>query len=289
MGKNVHEIMEGGIPKEEMEDACVQIIQHHHMMDYDEDVAFDCIKEWNPKNPSPLSKKRIEELITAVYNRRTTYSREAEESMATRIVVLAEGNVEEFFTDQLSTPYAAIKVNDHVEIYSIRTKVFKNWLSSLLWKDEGNAANAMSLHSAINVLEAIATHDGRQIELHNRVGWHDGVIYYDLSNEKWEVVKITSYGWEVVNPPILFKRYAHQQPQVYPVKGGDLKELLQFANIKDSNHQHIFLVKTVTDLIPDIPHPIDVAHGAQGSAKSTRHKIVKKLIDPSALELALTM
>jgi hypothetical protein len=268
-----------------MEDACVKILQWNRMNDYDEHVAFDCIKDWNPKNPAPLSKKRIEELITAVYDRKTSYMREEDESMSTRLVALAVVNAKEFFTDQYSNPYAAIEVDTHIETYQIRVKVFKSWLSSLLWKDEGKAANSMSIHSALNVLEAMATHDGKRRELHNRVAWHDGAIYYDLSNEDWEAVKITTEGWEIVKPPILFKRYAHQQPQVNPIKGGDLKELLRFANIKGEDHQHIFLVKTVTDLVPNIPHPIDLAHGAQGSAKSTRHKAVKKLIDPSALEL----
>ncbi|MCH7804779.1 MAG: hypothetical protein IH937_11930 [Acidobacteria bacterium] len=93
-------------------------------------------------------------------------------------------------------------------------------------------------------------------------------------------------GWEIIsNPPILFRRYAHQRPQVEPVSGGNLQDLLRFVNLRDPSQQLLALVYLVSCLVPDIPHPIPVVYGAQGSAKSTFLRLLRRLIDPSATEI----
>ena len=43
-------------------------------------------------------------------------------------------------------------------------------------------------------------------------------FYYDLTNSNWSAVKITPEGWSIENnPPILFRRYSNQLPQVNPI------------------------------------------------------------------------
>ena len=42
-------------------------------------------------------------------------------------------------------------------------------------------------------------------------------IYYDLTNKKWEAIKITPEGWEIDrHPPFLFRRFGGEAPQAYP-------------------------------------------------------------------------
>jgi hypothetical protein len=43
-------------------------------------------------------------------------------------------------------------------------------------------------------------------------------ILYDLTNEDWQVVRITHRGWNIEYEPVIFKRYSSQKPQVYPSK-----------------------------------------------------------------------
>lgn len=108
------------------------------------------------------------------------------------------------------------------------------------------------------------------------------MIFYDLSDERWQVVKITKDGWDIVsNPPILFRRYGHQKPQVLPSKNGDIKLLLPFLNFKNEDDKNLFLIWLISCLIPHIPHPIPVLFGSQGSAKSTVLKLAKMILDPS--------
>ena len=50
-----------------------------------------------------------------------------------------------------------------------------------------------------------------QRTLYNRVTKIGETIYYDLNNEKWECVKITKDGWEVVDNPLLFRRISNDR------------------------------------------------------------------------------
>ena len=82
------------------------------------------------------------------------------------------------------------------------------------------------LTTVINILTAKAEFDSTSetVELFVRVGvleTQPNTIYYDLTNKKWEVVKITDEGWEVISSqkaPIMFTRFSNQRPQVYPAK-----------------------------------------------------------------------
>jgi hypothetical protein len=86
----------------------------------------------------------------------------------------------------------------------------------------------------------------------------------------------------VVTPPILFRPVSIQKSLPEPVRGGDLKRVLEFLNLPDPASQILFLTFLVVAQIPDIPIPPLVLRGAQGSGKSTAAKIAKKLIDPTS-------
>ena len=69
------------------------------------------------------------------------------------------------------------------------------------------------------------------------------------------------------------------------MSGGNIRDLLQFVNITDEGQQLLFLVLLVSYFIPNFPHPLCYVYGSQGSAKSTISKIVRKLVDPSRMEV----
>jgi hypothetical protein len=117
------------------------------------------------------------------------------------------------------------------------------------------------------------------MKIYNRVAWENDVIWYDLSNEIWQAVKVTSNGWEIVDdPPVLFRRFTNQTPQTIPAKNGSIKRLLEITNLKDEKSEILAKVWLVSTIIPCIPHPA-VLYGPQGSAKSTFSRYAKDLID----------
>lgn len=214
-------------------------------------------------------------------------------SQADRLVNLVAALPIKLFHDEANEPYVKFKVKGHFEVWKVRSKPFKRWLAQQFWAAEKKALNSESLNSALNIIEATACFNGPQYKLQVRVAWHENTIFYDLGD--WKAVKITRDGWGIVaDPPTLFRHYPHQKAQVTPEDCSEdgILEIFNFVNLpkpksegnKLSNEQLLFLTNLVVDLIPDIPHPIDVLHGDQGSAKTTLSRIKKELLDPSALE-----
>jgi hypothetical protein len=207
---------------------------------------------------------------------------EKKETKADTLLMLADNAT--FFRNG-DEPYAVIPVGDHIEIRPLRGQHFHWWLTRQFYQKTKKPPDTDTINAVKNTLQARAVFDGEEHKLHNRVAWHDGDIWYDLSNNEWEAVRITKDGWEVAKPPILFRRYQHQEPQVYPIRGGDIKLILKFVNVKKDGDEILLLVHTITNLIPDIAHVILVPYGQQGSGKSALLIVQKKIIDPSKMSL----
>lgn len=187
------------------------------------------------------------------------------------------------FHDQLGEPYAAFRNEGRQHIHKVTGSLFRRWLAHKVYKETGKMPSEQQLQQRLRVLEGQAYFDGPCIPLHVRVAWHDGSLYYDLGD--WRAVRVTREGWEIVeDPPILFRHFAHQQPQVEPVPGGRLDLLDGLMNLASESDRLLLKVYLVTALIPDIPRPILAVHGPQGSGKSFLFRLLKKLLDPSALE-----
>lgn len=205
-------------------------------------------------------------------------------SQADRILDLVKSLGITLFRDNFDEPYVRFRVKNHMETWPLKSKKLKTWLSRAFWEREHKTPTANALDSALNVLAGQASFDGEPIELSNRVAEDRGEYWYDLANTDWQAVRITSTEWSIADrPPILFKRYNHQSPQVHPVQGGDVKKLLQFVNLAKPSEQILFLVYVISCFIPNIPHPIAVFYGPQGAAKTTLGRMLRSIVDPSTL------
>jgi len=209
---------------------------------------------------------------------------EREPSQADVVVGLA-GDAELFRTPSGDT-FARVPVGDHREIWPVRSLSFKHWLAHRFWKKCRKAPGSDALAAALNVIEGNARFGSEEHDLHNRVAWHNGATYYDLADERWRAVRITPDGWEVVfEPPSLFRRYAHQRPQVEPVQGGNAQELLRFLNVSSDEDGLLVLVATVACFVPDIAHPLVYPHGDHGAGKTYLHRVIRRVVDPSHTEV----
>ena len=206
------------------------------------------------------------------------------ETQAEIILRLVEENEAILFHDTLNDLYAAVNVNGHKEVWAIDSSDFNIWLNGLFYNEMRKPAKKDCITQALSVLSAKARFDNKMaIPLSNRVANGDNAFWYNLSNDDWEVIKITSDGWKINNnPPILFNRYRHQYSQFTPKSNGDVSRILKYINIK-RNHT-LFLCWLITCFVPDIPHPMPVFFGEKGAAKSTACSLLKRLIDPSVLD-----
>ena len=207
------------------------------------------------------------------------------ESAADVLVQLGIQNTKLLLKDQYCTSYAQVQIGDHDEIIRIESGKFKRYLARLFYdKSSNKVVNADAINNAIQVIQAKAEYDGPTVPLSLRVAWQVGDIYYDLSNDKWQCIKIFQEGWEISNMPSpLFVRY-NQIPQVNPDRnyGGDIfDKFLHLTNLKEDQDMILLKVYIVSLFIPDIAHAMLVLHGEKGSAKSTLQTMIKLLVDPA--------
>lgn len=191
----------------------------------------------------------------------------------------------ELFHDERNDGYAVIVHKDIRRTVKLRGREFRRWLAGSYYSVTAKAANSEAISAALSVLEAKATFDGKQWELSNRFAMRDGVIYIDMADPKCRVVKITADGWEIMTkPPVLFRRYSHQQALPDPVRGGRLADLHRHLAIKSDDDKLLVEAFLVSAAFSNIPRPAIVFHGPQGASKTTSARILKSITDPSITE-----
>jgi hypothetical protein len=200
---------------------------------------------------------------------------------------LVNKNCLQFFLDQYGAPYATVRLGDHVETMAMNGKRFRNWICKTKYDATNTLLGSETLASVLNVLKAKAEFENNTRNLYLRVAESNNepfVIYYDLTNSKWEVVKITPNGWSIEKSPVLFRRYSNQLMQPYPsiqYPSDIFDQFLKLLNIKDNDNKLLLKCYVISLFIPEIPKPILMLHGEQGSAKSTLQELIKLLVDPS--------
>ena len=206
-----------------------------------------------------------------------------QESPAETIVKLT-GQAAQLFHDQTNRAFARFEVNGHHEIQPCSSRIFRRWLSSVYYDCVGKVAGGESVNAALSVIEARACFDEPEYRLENRTAWQDAALWYDLGDERWRAVRVSTGGWAVeAMPPILFRRHEHQAAQVEPVAGGDIDRLFDFVSVRDDDARLLLKVWLVASFVPGFPHPVVLLHGPQGSGKSSVFRVVRSLVDPSII------
>jgi hypothetical protein len=204
-------------------------------------------------------------------------------SQSSILVELAEG-VELFHTGEGDT-YATISINAHRETWALRSRGFRDWLSKHYYESEGSIPNSQALQDALNTLQGIARHNGPEHEIHIRLASVGDIIWLDLCDEEWRVVKISAEGWEIAREsPVKFRRTKGMKALPAPVAGGCVSSLRQLLNVTGADWP-LLISWLVSAFRPGYPFPVLVLHGEQGSAKSTVSKMLRDLIDPNIAPL----
>jgi hypothetical protein len=150
------------------------------------------------------------------------------------VLEVAQANSKEIFMDEYKAAHAAVMINDRLEVRPIAEERFKNWLRKMVMQEYKMMVNTSTIDEVVNALTANAYFDGqiRQLGLRFTTDAKDEYKwYYDLTNDNWEFIEITSEGWKVVRNMIIFRRYDHQLPQVSPETNYPSGIFDQFMNL----------------------------------------------------------
>jgi hypothetical protein len=200
---------------------------------------------------------------------------------------LVEGKAEVFHSPDRE-PFIRVPVGDHKENYPLQKNgEFQNWAQYMFWTVTKSALAKEVFNPVLEQLQAQAKFDAPEDQTSVRVAEHKARIYLDLCNNRWEVVEITSKGWQVnSDPPVRFLRPTGMRPLPTPVPGGSVQQLFDFINIKAPSDRALVLAWLLATFRPIGPYPILALHGAQGSAKTTTETILRRMIDPAKVNLS---
>lgn len=216
---------------------------------------------------------------------------------------LVEDNIKSLFLDEVKTPYAAIKVDDHFETMSLKSQRFEDWVGALYhYHQKSMGHNTVLSKEGITKIQSVLRFDanksGNVKTLHVRIAalvdtetenLDDNIVRYDLCNRNWEFVEITRHDWSIKKScsEILFKRFPIMNSQVYPLKDYQpdiMDQFMRLTNVYDDEDNkllaEVYLVSLF--LLANLPKPMMIPHGIHGSGKSTFQEFIKLVVDPSA-------
>jgi hypothetical protein len=206
-------------------------------------------------------------------------------SPSTQLVNLAHAEHVELFHDSRGQGYVTLTVDGHKETWPISNKGFTGYLRARFRGAYGKVPAGQAVRDAVEMLEAEAARKGAEHRVSLRIAEHDGRVYLDMCNEKWEAVEITSDGWRVVsNPPVKFVRMKGMLPLPTPERGGTVDELRSFVNVASERDVRLLVAFLLSALQPERPKLGLAVSGEQGSGKSALLKVLRQLLDPNEAE-----
>ena len=231
----------------------------------------------------------IKEAFLNIINQTKKYEDKPQQSQkpnsADILLQIVKDNVESFFVDSRDELYAVTESG----YFSINSKQFRNFIAKHFYEATKKGFSYDVWKNALITIEATGRYSDIKpvkIDLQNRIAKVDDSLFYWLEDGK--VVKITSDGWNIIDEPVLFKKYSHQLPQTEPDKNAKIEDafsIFDFANIDNENDRILLFNWLVSGFIPDIPRAILILTGEQGAGKTTFTAKLKSLIDPSTIDI----
>jgi putative DNA primase/helicase len=170
---------------------------------------------------------------------------------------------------------------------------FRGWFTTFCVDQRNFVPNGDFLSSAQLYFAHWVKKDGKRVKDYIRIGGKVGELYIDTGNDSNDAYKITADGVTMVpgGPThIRLLRGAGMLPLVVPdlsVGASELTPLLR-KFIKVPDDEMILLVAWLLGCMrPEGPYPVLTISGEQGSGKSTILRLLRRIIDPHALDMRI--
>ena len=257
------------------------------------DDALNFCTAWNNLNNPPLPEKEVLRTVKSIYTREMRKKanefkakKKSEEKTLLEITVeIILNNVEEFFEDAQLNFFAILKDKTYLPMNS---KQFKRLVNGWVIEQLGRPVSPTTISDAVKNVEGLKEGKVKKISLSTRIAKTDDAIFYDLGNYRCVKIDTNTSNVEIVKSPPLFCTFPHQLPQVEPdldAEPSEIFRLFELINIKDETHQLLLIAYILFSFIPNLPYPILILFGSQGTGKTTTARILKSIIDPSTVDV----
>jgi hypothetical protein len=189
------------------------------------------------------------------------------------------------FHDHDFVEYGVIQVNGHREVWPVSSRSFEHLLVRRFFGAEGKPPSADAIKETRALFCARARYEGEQREVATRILRAGRNISISLADDQWRAIEITQCQWRIVaEASALFIKTPGMDPLPMPVGAGDLRELQELLRL-DKEQSMLCVAWLLGALHPEGPYPILALHGEHGSAKSTRARALRRLVDPATPSL----
>lgn len=202
----------------------------------------------------------------------------------TALSLIDEVKIELFHTAQKVGFAALSRPGQGTVCHPVRSEPMKGFIRLTYNRRTGKTIGRDALAEVIDLMEARAVYESPQKEVHVRLAGSGGDVYYDLGQPDGSLIKITPTGWVLVQDgPPRFHRPAGFTAQVTPERDGDLNALRELLQLDEKNWV-LLLAFLIISLKPTFPYMVLLLSGGHGSGKSKISELIKRIIDPHALE-----
>jgi hypothetical protein len=186
--------------------------------------------------------------------------------------------------------FATFERDGHLEHHRIEGEDFQDWLMHEYGKTHQIEINGVlhpdypnqeQLKKATHKIMAHARLQGKRYEPRVRLNHVDGALWLDLGRLDWQCVRIDADGWTIRNKcEAKITRGAGAKELPLPVKGGAIRDLREFVNVRDDEAFALF-VGTLAGLFNTFGNYTNAIFcGPAGSGKTTATRVMRSLVDP---------
>lgn len=168
---------------------------------------------------------------------------------------------------------------------------FRGWFAAFCVNTIGFVPNGDLLNTAQVYFSDWVRTEGKKVKDFIRVGGRVGELYVDIGNDTNDAWRITAKGIEKVTggpTHIRLLRGAGMLPLVEPDLSTPASELMPLLRefIKAPEDDLVLLVSWLLgSMRPEGPYPVLTISGEQGSGKSTILRLLRRIVDPHALDM----
>ncbi|MFN0196568.1 MAG: hypothetical protein ACKVT0_07470 [Planctomycetaceae bacterium] len=190
------------------------------------------------------------------------------------------------FQDQYGVAVAAIQKDDDprcYECFHLKSEPFRAHLVKMLVHSFGDYPMPAELKKSLEILEMKCL-TAQDVTLCVRHYQDCDKVVIDVGDDQRHEIEITHAGWNYQRQSdIRFIRRSHQRTLAIPVSGGHIDTLFEFITVDDEDDKLLIVTWMIAAMCARIITPMLLILGEQGSAKTTKTKWIRKLLDPSLL------
>ncbi len=203
-------------------------------------------------------------------------------SQEDNILNLLDSIAKEYWHNKEKRDEAGVTIYSDGYKHFIVNSDFLSFISNLYWRQYGKPVSTRCLNDITNIIRGRCLFEGKGYKVYYRAAKFEEGLYYNLANEKNELVQITIRGWEVVQMPAEPKiiTTSLQEVQCMPEKSkADISLLKKVANCGSDEDFAMLVVYLAYCILGKAPYPVLNIHGSAGSGKSETCKKLLSLID----------